>query len=313
MTDLPIDSAAGASHRHSAPRLGVLYAAAAFLWWGAAPIYFKAVGQVPPFEILAHRILWSLLLVGAIVLAVKPAGAIRAAIGGPRRLGVYVATTLLVSLNWLVFIWAIAEGHLLQASLGYYINPLINVLLGMAFLGERLSRPQALAVAIATIGVSGLVVAHGEVPWVALVLALSFGFYALIRKKAAVDPLLGLLIETALLAPLALGFLVWLGLAGGGAFGRAMSGGGGLPLDLLLVLSGVVTAVPLILFMSGAQRLKLSTIGLMQYLAPTGHFLLGVFLYGEPFTPAHGFAFACIWIALALYSNDTLRSHRAGR
>jgi chloramphenicol-sensitive protein RarD len=281
---------------------GGLAALSAFLLWGLMPVYFKALGTIPPVEILAHRIVWSVLLVGLIALLLHPVRAIVLAVGDRRRFGVYLLTALLISGNWLVFLWAVMNGRLVEVSLGYYINPLVNVLLGVVFLAERLSRPQLLAVFVAFAGVFSLVIDAGTVPWLGLYLGVSFGLYALVRKKAGIDPLLGLLIETAVLTPPALGYLLWLGAEGTGAFGGRSAG-----TDLLLAAAGVVTSVPLVLFMIGNHRLRLSTIGLMQYVAPSCQLALAVICYGEAFTVASGFAFACIWIGLAIFSWDLWR------
>ncbi len=275
-----------------------------FLIWGLInPVYFKLLGGIGAVEIVAHRVVWTVALVGLAVFVLKGPMAVVRAVGSWRRLGIFVVTTLLVTVNWSVFIWAIGHDRLVESSLGYYINPLINVLLGVVFLGERLNRRQLAAVAIATLGVGSLVLSYGSVPWVSLSLALSFGFYALVRKKATIDPVIGLLVETLLLVPVALGYLLWLGAAG--AFGHSVGS------SLLLVVAGPMTAVPLVLFMIGAARLKLSTVGLLQYIGPTGQLLLGVLVYGEAFTPAHGVAFACIWVALMVFSADAFSTHRA--
>jgi chloramphenicol-sensitive protein RarD len=284
---------------------GSLYALSAFFVWGLSPIYFKLLQAVPATEIFAHRIVWSALLMGGVVLLLRSRHAVVEAFTGWRRLGTYVLTTLLISVNWLLFIWAINSGHIVQASLGYYINPLVNVLLGVLFLKERLNGRQMAAVVLAVLGVSSLIVSVGELPWISLTLAFTFGFYALIRKKAGVDPLIGLLAETLLITPIAIAWLLWLGAQGEGAFG-----GNGIGFDLLLVGSGAVTAIPLILFNYGAQRLRLSTIGLMQYLAPTLQLILGVALYGEIFTSAHAIAFGLIWAGLVIYSSDAFHSRR---
>ncbi len=279
-------------------------ALSSYLIWGLVnPVFFKSLGDVGAVEIVAHRVVWTVVLVGVAVLATRGPAAIVNAVGSWRRLGVFLVTTLLVTTNWTVFIWAVVNSRLVEASLGYFINPLVNVLLGVLFLNERLSRGQMLAVAIAMAGVGSLVVSYGAVPWVALSLALSFGFYALVRKKAAVDPVIGLLVETALLLPAALGYLLWLG--GGGAFGHAWGE------SILLVLAGPMTAIPLVLFMIGASRLTLTTMGLLQYVGPTGQLLLGVLVYGEAFTSSHATAFACIWLALAVFTADAVHSHRA--
>lgn len=279
-------------------------ALASYLIWGLVnPVFFKLLGNVGAVEIVAHRVIWTVVLVGVGVLATRGPAAVVAAVGNWRRLGILVVTTLLVSVNWTVFIWAVVNSRLVEASLGYFINPLVNVLLGVLFLHERLSRGRMLAVAIAAAGVGSLVVSYGAVPWVALSLALSFGFYALVRKKAAIDPVIGLLVETALLLPVALGYLLWLG--GGGTFGHEWGD------SILLVLAGPMTAVPLVLFMIGASRLTMTTLGLLQYVGPTGQLLLGVLVYGEAFTQSHAITFACIWVALAVFTADAVHSHRS--
>ncbi len=285
--------------------VGVATALAAFLLWGFAPVYFKVIAELPPLEILAHRVVWTLVILTVLVAALGRLHEVVLSLTSRRRLGILLITTVLVSSNWLIFIWAIQQDRLLEASLGYYINPLVNVLLGVAFLSERLSRGQGLSVLLATIGVSVLILALGTLPWVALSLALTFGFYALVRKKAQVDPLIGLLAETLLLLPAAAGYLVWLSSAGAGVFGTQDWG-----MSALLIASGLVTGAPLVLFMYGAQRLTLSTIGLMQYLAPSIHFLLAILVYGEAFTWAHMITFLFIWAGLALYSWDTMTRYR---
>lgn len=299
------DTAAQAQAR--SVQTGFLASFVAFVIWGLiAPVYFKSLYGVGPLEIVAHRVVWTVLLVGAVVV-VRPglAGFVRS-IGTWRRLGLLAVTTALISTNWSIFIWATVNNQMVQASLGYYINPLVNVLLGVAFLKESLSWRQSGAVLIAALGVMSLVVQQDVVPWVALTLAVTFGIYGLLRKKVTIDPLPGMLVETGLLLPLALGYLLWLG--PDGSF--AMHGIGH---DLMLFLSGPVTAVPLLLFVVGAKRLRLATIGLLQYMVPTGQLMLGVLVYGETFTQAHAIAFGCIWVALALYSADALTTRRAER
>jgi chloramphenicol-sensitive protein RarD len=288
--------------------VGLAYAFGAFFAWGIAPIYFKAVKSVPALEVASHRALWSMLLLCGLVVVGKRLPQLRALISQPRLLGICAVTTVLITGNWLLFIWAVNEGRMLEASLGYFINPLVNVLLGVLFFKESLNRPQLAAVILAGIGVLLLVFAHGHLPIVSLSLAVSFGLYGLIRKKFQLDPVVGLLVETSLLTPFALGFLVWKASGGEGAFGT-----GGATITLLLIASGVVTAVPLVWFTEGAQRLRLSTLGLMQYIAPTGQFLLAVLVYGEPFTRTHAVTFAFIWASLAIYSADALLSARRQR
>ena len=308
MAQSPIPTLPQADGRNPAT-LGFAAALAAFLIWGlVAPVFFKQLTNVGAVEIVAHRVLWTVVLVGLWLVPTRGLSGIVRGVGSWRRLGIFAVTTALIGSNWTIFIWAVADGRLVETSLGYYINPIVNVLLGMAFLQERLSKRQGVAVLIATAGVLSLVLSYGEVPWVALSLALTFGVYALVRKKAAIDPLIGLLVETALLVPPAVAYLLWLGAQGAGNFGVH-----GLGTDLLIILTGPVTAVPLVLFMVGAARLKLSTIGILQYIGPTGQLLLGVAVYGEAFTSSHLLAFGCIWVALALYSADALFTHRAAR
>ncbi|HZH04331.1 MAG TPA: EamA family transporter RarD, partial [Myxococcaceae bacterium] len=252
-------------------RTGLVYGLAAYLAWGLSPLYFKSVRTVSPLEIAAHRVVWSVLLLLGVAVLAKRLPPLRQWASSPRRLGVYALTTLLIAGNWLIYIWAVNGGRLLEASLGYFINPLVNVLLAVLFLGESLNRRQVFAVMLAGAGVLVLVAGLGQFPWVSLTLAFSFGFYGLVRKRARVDPVVGLLAETALLLPVAALFLGITAAKGVGAFAQ-----GDGRMRLLLALSGVVTAIPLVWFMEGARRLRLSTLGLLQYLAPTSQFLLAV-------------------------------------
>jgi chloramphenicol-sensitive protein RarD len=281
---------------------GVAYAVATYLAWGLLPLYFKALHAVPAVEVLAHRVVWSLLLLAAILAARSGA---RGFVAPFRRLPVLAASTALIATNWLVYIWAVQSGRVLEASLGYFVNPLVNVLLGVAFLGEALTGRQRAAVGLAAAGVAVLVARAGAVPWIALVLAGSFGLYGLLRKRAAIEPLGGLLAETALLAPAALAYLGWRAAAGAGAFGSSPG------TSALLAAAGPITALPLVLFGLAVHRLRLSTMGLVQYLAPTGQFLLAVLLYREPFGAPQAAAFALIWGSLALYSWDAIARSRA--
>ncbi len=285
---------------------GAVFALCAFGIWGAFPVFFKAVDHVPAFEVLAHRIVWSAVVLAIVQVAVGSRRVLAAMLADRRLLATLALSATLLSANWAIFIWAIANDRVLESSLGYFINPLVNVLLGVAILRERLRSAQWLAVALAAVGVAYQVVALGVVPWVGLALAFSFGTYGLIRKVARVDALPGLLAETVIVTPFALAYLVVLGMDGSGALGRI-----GLATDGLLIVAGVVTTVPLGLFVAAARRLALSTLGLLQYIVPTGHFALAVFAYGEPFTTAHGVTFGCIWAALAIFTADTLRHRRA--
>jgi chloramphenicol-sensitive protein RarD len=282
---------------------GLGYALAAYLAWGMLPLYFKALRAVPAVEVLAHRVVWSLVLLSALLAARGGKAAFRAAFRRD-RLPILAVTTCLIATNWLVYIWAVQTGRVLEASLGYFVNPLVNVLLGVLFLGETLSRGQRIAVALAAAGVGVLVVRAGTFPWLSLVLALSFGLYGLLRKRAGLDAVGGLLAETALLAPPALVLLGVRAASGAGAFG------GEAGTSLLLAAAGPITALPLVWFTLAVHRLRLSTVGLVQYLAPTCQFLLAVLLYREPFGAAHAAAFAFIWASLALYSWDALARAR---
>ncbi len=286
-------------------RLGVLAALAAFGMWGIIPVYIKAVAHVPAPELLAHRTFWSVILLLVLIVLGRRWRALRAALTEPRAWLLLAVSTSLLALNWLVFIWAITDSRVLETSLGYYINPLVNVLLGVMVLRERLNLWQGLAVALATIGVLNLTVQLGSFPWVSLTLAASFGIYGLIRKTIRLNSIEGLFVETALITPLALGYLIFLAATGAGAMGA-----GDRATDILLLLSGVVTALPLLAFASAARRLQYTTVGFFQYIAPTGHFLLAVFVYGEVFTGAHLITFGLIWAALAIFTADSLRAMR---
>jgi chloramphenicol-sensitive protein RarD len=288
-----------------AARVGILYGLAAYLTWGFGPVYFKAVAHVPAVEVLAHRIAWSLLLLAGYLLARGRGRDVVAALRDRATRRALALTTLLITVNWFVFIWAVAHGRVLQASLGYFVNPLVNVALGRIFLGERLRRRQGTAVLLAAVGVLFLTLRLGRLPLVSLVLAFSFAFYGLLRKTMRAGGTTGLTVETLLLLPPALGTLLLLELKGRLAFGH--TGGGDV---LLLAASGPVTALPLIWFANAARRLRYATVGFLQYLTPTLHFLLAVVAYGESFTRTHLLAFACIWTALGLYSWDVWRATR---
>jgi chloramphenicol-sensitive protein RarD len=259
-------------------------------------------------EVVAHRIVWSMLFLALLVTVTGRWREIVAALRTPRTIGLLLVTTLLIFANWLVFIYAVERGEVLQSSLGYFITPLVNVLLGVIFLRERLRRWQVVSLVLAMAGVALLTLRFGQLPWVALVLAGTFGLYGLLRKTAAVDALIGLSLETFIAGPLALAYLVSLGASGQGAFPAAS-----LHDNLLLPLAGVVTAVPLLLFAAAARRLKLATMGFMQYITPSIHFLLAVALFGELFTATHLLAFGAIWTGLALYTWSVLRFGGEGR
>jgi len=284
---------------------GVIYAGAAFLIWGVGPVYWKVLTHVPSLEIIMHRIVWSFLFLLPLIFLRRRWGEFTGVFKDRRLLLTLLLTAVLVALNWLIYIWAVNHEHILQASLGYYINPLVNVLLGMLFLRERLRRAQIVAVLLTTAGVLYLTVYYGQFPWVALSLAFSFGIYGLIRKTAPVGSLVGLTVETLLLTAPAAAYLSYLAVVGRGVFLHR-----GLQIDLFLVCSALMTGLPLLLFALGARRLYYSTVGLMQYIAPSGMFLLAVFAYGEPFASAQLGTFVLIWAALAIYSTDSFVFYR---
>jgi chloramphenicol-sensitive protein RarD len=289
------------------PWAGPAFALGAFLSWGLSPLYFKALARVPAWEVLLHRVVWTLVLLAAAAAVLGRLPRAWAAWRAPAARRALLVTTPLIALNWLLFIWAVTTRRVLEASLGYFINPLVNVVLGRFVLGERLRRAQAAAVAIAAASVVLLTATAGRPPWVALALGVSFGFYGLFRKLAPVDSMTGLLVETGMLFPFALAGLCWLG-----ATGRGALFGGSAVTSLLLLAAGVVTAVPLLCFVAAARRLTLTTLGFFQYLAPTCHLLLGVLVWHEPFAGPRILAFFCIWAALALVSADAVVRNRAG-
>ena len=283
-------------------RAGLVYGLCAYLLWGVLPLYFKVVAHVSPGEILAHRIVWSLLFLAGLATFWRRWPAIREAVANRRVLLTLVATAVLIAVNWLVFIIAVVGGHMLEGSLGYYLTPLVNILLGVALLGEKLSRPQVFATFLAAAGVAVLAAGAGSGLWISLTLATSFATYGFLRKVAPVDSLEGLTIETMLLAPVALGWIVWLQASGGGGIGEWSYA-----TDILLVLGGAITAIPLLLFTAAAKRLPYSTLGFLQYIAPSLQFLSAVLLFAEPLTTAHIICFGAIWTALLIFSVDGWR------
>jgi chloramphenicol-sensitive protein RarD len=282
-------------------RAGVLFTSGAFFIWGMVPLYFRALGAVSAFEVIAHRVLWSLLFLIALLACTRGFGNARAVARQPRLLARLALTSFLVTSNWLTFVWAVSAGRVLETSLGYFITPQVNVLLGFVFLGERLRRLQWLAVALALAGVLNQIWLLGQLPWISLVLAASFGSYGLFRKQIPVDPVSGLLVETAIAAPFALGYVIHLERAGTLAFAHQGRG-----LDAMLVFLGVLTAVPLMLFAAGAQRLRLATVGFLQYIAPSMTFLLAIFAFGEHLGPGRALTFALIWAGIAVYCFDSI-------
>ena len=284
---------------------GMLYALTAFLIWGIAPLYFKHIGFVPAEEIVTHRIIWSCLFLILLVWWTKTGRQVLEVFQHPRYLALLTLTALLIAANWLLFIWAINHDHMLESSLGYFINPLLNIVLGMLFLGETLRRWQWLAVALATSGVILQIITLGVFPWIALSLASSFAVYGLIRKKIAVDSLTGLLVETVLLTPLAAWYLFFHADTTTSHLSQNP-----LSLNLWLLAAGIITTVPLLCFTAGAKRLRLSTIGFFQYLGPSLMFIFAITLYHEPIVWQKWLTFLLIWSALVLFSWDAWRQNK---
>ncbi|MCL6415567.1 EamA family transporter RarD [Aestuariirhabdus sp. Z084] len=293
------------SQKHSESTIGLFFALAAFTFWGLCPIYFKAVSAVPALEVLSHRILWSVLLLAALISVARQWPLTLGILRDRKKLKLLLVSAILIAINWLTFIWAVSNERILDTSLGYFINPLVNVLLGMVFLQERLNRGQTLALLLGLAAVCYQIMVMGSIPLVALILACSFGFYGLVRKKVSVASVPGLAIETLLLLPLCLGYLGYL------ALNQQSNFSGQTPdTALLLALAGVVTTLPLVWFNSAATRLPLSTIGFIQYLGPSIAFMLAVFLYDEPFNREKLIVFALIWMALVVFSLDAWQQQR---
>ena len=286
-------------------RSGLLLGLGAYTLWGGMPLYFKALKHVSATEIVAHRILWSLVFLAALVALWRRWPPLRTAISTPRVALTLALTASLISVNWLVYIYAVVSGHVLEGSLGYYLNPLVNVLLGVFLLKEPLSRAQKGAFALAAAGVAVLAAGAGGAIWISLTLAASFALYGFVRKVAPVEAIEGLSIETLFLAPIALGWIIWLQRSGAGGFldDRLT--------DVLLILGGAVTAIPLLLFTAAAKRLPYSTLGFLQYVAPSLQFLLAVLVFGEPLTTAHLVCFGAIWTALIIFVFEGVRKGRA--
>ena len=281
---------------------GALYALLAYGAWGITPIYWKWLSSVGAAEVMAHRLVWTTVFTALLIAGLRRLPEVRAVFADRRLIWIHTIAGALLSVNWGIFIWAVENDRIIDTSLGYYLNPLFNVVLAVAFLGERLRKAQSVAVALAAIGVLYLLVDHGALPWISLVLAVTFGGYGLLHKLTPVRPIPGLLVESAAMTPFA---VAWL------AFGTAPVGGAWVDADasirLLLVGAGIATAAPLLWFASAARRLTLTTLGFFQYLAPTLALLLAVFLYGEPFGSAYAVAFGFIWCALAVFTIDSLR------
>ncbi len=280
---------------------GAYFALSAYAFWGLAPIYFKWVDHVSALEILSHRVIWALAMLVGILAYTGQLGALRIPLN---RLPALLLTATLLSFNWLVFIYAVINDNITETSLGYFINPLVSVFLGMIFLGERLRPLQWLAILIALIGIMVQLLFYGQIPWLGLSLAFSFGFYGLVRKNLNMHPIAGLTIETLIVLPFAAGFLLWAGGRGNLNFGDNWS------VSLLLVLAGFVTSFPLLCFNAAVTRLSLAAMGMLQYVAPSMSLILAVFFYGEPFSAVQMVTFSCIWLALCIFTVEALHHHR---
>ncbi len=287
---------------------GIAAAIGAYFLWGILPVYWKLIERIPAIEILGHRMVWSLVFLLLLLTFRKQWGWIREVRHHPVKYATFLGSALILGLNWYTYIWAVNSGHIVEASLGYFINPLFSVLLGVIFLHEQLRRWQLVAVLIATGGVLFLTIRHGQFPWIAMTLAVTFGVYGLLRKTASLGSLAGLSLEMMILFFPALAFLIYLGVIGSGSFGNAK-----ITFDILLVLTGVATAFPLLLFAYGAQRIPLYSIGILQYIAPTLQFLIGIFIYREPFSHTKLIGFCVIWIALFIYATEGFLQARRRR
>lgn len=287
-------------------RRGVSYAAVAYVIWGLFPLYWHALAHVPPLEVLMHRIVWSCVLLGGVLVVTRQWGSLLSAARNPRVLGIYSLAAVLVSINWFVYVWAVGQGFVVETSLGYFINPLISVLLGVVLLRERLRRAQWVAVGLAALGVAYLTVSHGQLPWIALSLAISFALYGFVKKLSPLGSVQGLALETGLLGVPALAYLVVGPASPGGAFIGASPA-----TAALLVGAGVATTVPLLLFGSAARRIPLVWIGLMQYIAPTIQFALGILVFHETMTAERLIGFSAVWVALVVFAVEGALARRA--
>ena len=303
MSDTPAPPRPAAPAGDTLP--GFLYALTAYVLWGFLPLYMKALAHIPPPEVIAHRVVWSVPVALVVLVWLGRSGDLMAALRSPRMLGMGALTAALISVNWGIYVWAIGSGHALDAALGYYINPLFSIFLGAVLLRERIGRWQAAAIALAGVAVAILTWDAGRLPVVALGLTVTWGFYAFLKKWLPIGPNQGFALEVLILLPLALAYMVWLGVAGTGHFLR------GIPWDnALLIGCGIVTAGPLMIYANGAKRLTLSTIAIMQYIAPTMIFLTAIFIFDEPFSSVKLAAFGLIWVALAIYMGSMIAAQR---
>jgi len=284
---------------------GILNGLAAYALWGFFPIYWKLLHQVSALQVIAHRISWSFILLIIFILLTKQWRDFRSAALTAKTLGIYSIAAVLLTVNWLVYVWGVNAGFIVETSLGYFINPLLSVLLGVVFLRERLRPAQWVPVGLASVGVIYLTVVYGRLPWIALSLAFSFGFYGFVKKLAPLGSLYGLTLETAIVFPIALIYLAFVGFTGSGTFLHQ-----GALTDMLLIGAGAVTTIPLLMFASAAKQIPLTVIGLLQYIAPTLQFLIGVFIYEEPFDQAHLIGFGIVWVALIIFWVENFIAHR---
>ena len=293
------------AHSHAQARTGALAAAVCYFLWGLVPLYWKQLAAVNPLELIAHRHVWSLAFLLILVAVQRGFGDVAGALRNPRSIGTHVVSALLLTTNWLVYVWGVNTGHVIETSLGYFLVPLVNVAAGRFVLHEHLRRAQWIAIALAATGVAWMIVQLGRPPWIALVLAGTWGAYSLRRKQSPLGSITGLTVETLLLVPFAIGFLAWQHQAGAGVLGRVDA-----RTQALVISSGIITAIPLLLFAFAARRIRLSTLGLLQYIAPSVQLGLGLWVYHEPFSRARAAGFAFIWAALALYTADNLLAQR---
>jgi len=287
---------------------GILNAFGAYFIWGLVPVYWKLLKHVPAIQLIGHRIIWSFMLLAMFLFVTRKWKDLYALSSNRQVLRIYLAAAVLVGFNWFIYVWAVNAGYIVEASLGYFITPLLSVLLGVVFLRERLRMFQWISVGLAAAGVLYLTLAYGRLPWIALGLAFTFSFYGLVKKMAPLGSIYGLMLESGILFIPGLAFLLYQDWAGTGAFLHT-----GMTSDLLMAAAGLITTIPLIMFSSAAQSIPLTTVGIMHYITPTCQFLLGVLVYGEAFTPTQAVGFAAVWTALVIFCVESVVSYRTGK
>jgi chloramphenicol-sensitive protein RarD len=285
---------------------GILYGIGAYTLWGFFPIYWKFLHSVPALQVIGHRIAWSFVLLALYILLTKQWNEFRSVASNAKTIGIYSIAAVLLSFNWLIYVWGVNAGFIVETSLGYFINPLLSVLLGVVFLRERLRPMQWIPVGLAALGVTYLTIVYGRPPWIALSLAFTFGFYGFVKKLSPLGSLYGLTLETAIVFPVALLYIAFVGFTGSGAFLQS-----GSKIDLFLIGAGAVTTIPLLMFASAAKQIPLTIVGLLQYIAPTLQFLIGVFVYKESFDFSHFIGFGIVWIALIVFALENYLANRA--